>query len=116
MSEMGSTGAIVMTKEMLTNAINAISTYQSTITSLNGELDTVITGLVSNSWTGDAATGFQTFYTNNIEKNLGENLSKMLKSLQQVCEGIRDAIPADSTGVDAKLGENNKGSGSSEGK
>lgn len=109
MSEMGKTGAIVMKKEMLTNAISAITTYQNTIAKLNVELGSIITGLGESQWSGDAASAYKTFCTNSIEENLGENFTKMLNSLKTACEGIRDAIPADSTGVDSKLAENNKG-------
>ena len=82
MANMGTTGTINITKDMMDKAITAIDTYQATITNLNTELLAEIDGIIPSSFSGSAATGFKTFYTKNIEPNTGENLTKMLKSLK----------------------------------
>jgi uncharacterized protein YukE len=116
MAGMGTTGTINMTKDMMDKAISAIDTYQTSITTINTELDNEIKGLIPSSFSGAAATGFNTFYTNNIQPNTGENLKKMLDSLRDICNTIKKQIPGDQEGVDDKLAEGNKGqSGSAEG-
>ena len=116
MANMGTTGTINITKDMMDKAINAIDTYQTTITNLNTELLAEIDGIIPSSFSGSAATGFKTFYTKNIEPNTGENLTKMLKSLKTICETVKKQIPGDTEGVDDKLGTGNTNAGKSEDK
>ena len=113
MANMGITGTINMTKDMIDNAIKAITTYQSTITKLNTQLAGEINGLIPSSFSGAAATGFKTFYTTNVEPNAGENLTKMLNQLSQLCETIKKSIPGETDGVDDQLGSGNTNAGKS---
>ncbi len=114
MANMGTTGTINITKDMMDKAITAIDTYQTTITTLNGELVDEIDGIIPSSFSGSAATGFKTFYTNNIEPNTGENLTKMLGSLKTICETVKKQIPGDNEGVDDQLGSGNTNAGQSD--
>ena len=116
MANMGTTGTINITKDMMDKAITAIDTYQTTITNLNTELLAEIDGIIPSSFSGSAATGFKTFYNKNIEPNTGENLTKMLKSLKTICETVKKQIPGDTEGVDDKLGTGNTNAGKSEDK
>ena len=114
MANMGTTGTINITKDMMDKAITAIDTYQTTITNLNTELLAEIDGIIPSSFSGSAATGFKAFYTKNIEPTTGENLTKMLKSLKTICETVKKQIPGDTEGVDDKLGTGNTNAGKSE--
>lgn len=112
MATMGQTGTIKITQEMMDNALRAIDDYQSAITSINLELSGVMTTLLTPStFSGNAADGLQEFYTNSIEKNVGENLTKMLQSLSNICTTIKQQIPGDQEGVDDQLGAGNRGAG-----
>lgn len=114
MANMGTTGTINITKDMMDNAITAIDTYQTTITTLNQSLTTEINGLIPSSFSGSAAQGFKTFYTEKIEPNTGTNLTKMLDSLKNICDTVKKQIPGDTEGVDDQLGEGNSSAGNSE--
>jgi uncharacterized protein YukE len=103
---MGSNGTVEVSPEMMANALEAISTYRTAATNGNATLSETVTGIVGSSFVGSAATAFQGFYTNKISKLFEENLTQMLDALQQMCEGIKAAIP-DSEGVDEKLAEGN---------
>ena len=46
MANMGTTGTINITKDMMDKAITAIDTYQTTITNLNTELLAEIDGII----------------------------------------------------------------------
>lgn len=111
MANMGSTGTINITKDMMVKAEAAVDNYQSTIKSLNAELKTEIDGLIPSSFSGSAATGFKNFYDSKIEPNTGTNLKQMLESLKTVCETIKSQIPGETKGVDDQLGEGNRGAG-----
>lgn len=111
MANMGSTGTINITKAMMDNAIQAIDDYQSSVTAINGKLQTEIDNLIPTSFSGSAATGFKTFYDNQIVPNVGENLTNMLNSLKSICESVKAQIPGDDQGVDDQLGQGNQNPG-----
>ena len=113
MAKMGSTGTVNITKAMMDSAVQAITDYQTTITNLNGRLQTEIDGLIPSSFSGSAAQGFKAFYENNIVPNNGENLTKMLDSLKGICDSVKAQIPGEEQGVDEQLGQGNQNSGSS---
>ena len=78
MANMSSTGTVNISQAMMVAAVQAIDTYQSAISGLNGRLQSEIDGLIPSSFSGSAAQGFKAFYDNNIFPNIGENLTKML--------------------------------------
>lgn len=112
MANMGSTGTVNITHAMMDNAVQAINDYQDTITSLNQRLSTEVTTLIPSSFSGSAASSFRdVFYVNSIEPNIGENLTKMLQALTDICNVIKAQIPGESDGVDDQLGQGNKSVG-----
>ena len=82
-------------------AIKAITEYRTTTGTLHTSVGTEVTNLISNDFTGSASKGFENFYTNNISKATGESLTKILDTLEQICNSIKSAIP-DVEGVDVQ--------------
>lgn len=112
MANMGSTGTVNVAASMMNAAIRAIEEYQATVTTLNGKLKTEVDGLIPSSFSGDAAEGFKVFYSTKVAPNAGENLTKMLDGLKQICEAVKKQIP-ETEGVDDQLGQVNKAPGGS---
>lgn len=115
MANMGSTGTVNISKAMMDAAVQAIDNYQTTITGLNGGLQAEIDGLIPSSFSGSAATGFKAFYETNIVPNVGDNLTKMLESLKNICNSVKAQIPGEEQGVDEQLGQGNQNPGGSAG-
>ena len=109
MPNMGTTGTVNITASMMDAAIAAIADYQEQIKSLNTQLSNEVTGLIPSSFSGAAATGFETFFNNSILPNCTTNLTNMLDSLTQICTSIKNAIPGIDQGVDEQLGQGNSG-------
>lgn len=105
---MGSTSTVNITPEMMNNALNVISDYRTKTVDLHTQLSDTVTTLIPGNFSGNAADGFKIFYENKIEPAVGEGLTKLLDSLQKMCEGILEAIPKDSVGLDDLLAEENK--------
>lgn len=104
---MGSTGTVNITPEMMTQALNAIEEYRGKAVSLHNQLTDTVGGLIPGSFSGSAADGFKVFYDTKIEPVVGEDLTKLLDALRDMCQGILDAIPG-GNGVDEQLGAGNK--------
>ena len=115
MANMGSTGTVNISQAMMVAAVQAIDTYQSAISGLNGRLQSEIDGLIPSSFSGSAAQGFKAFYDNNIFPNIGENLTKMLDSLKSICDSVKAQIPCEEQGVDEQLGQGNQNPGGTTG-
>ena len=115
MANMGSTGTVNISQAMMGAAGQAIDTYQSAISGLNGRLQSEIDGLIPSSFSGSAAQGFKAFYDNNIFPNIGENLTKMLDSLKSICDSVKAQIPGEEQGVDEQLGQGNQNPGGTTG-
>lgn len=109
MAGMGKNGIVNVTPEMMDSAIKAITEYRTTTGTLHTSVGTEVTNLISNDFTGSASKGFENFYTNNISKATGESLTKILDTLEQICNSIKSAIP-DVEGVDEQLGTANTSS------
>jgi len=105
---MGNTSTVNVTPEMMNNALNVISDYRTKTVDLHTQLSDTVTTLIPGNFSGNAADGFKIFYENKIEPAVGEGLTKLLDSLQKMCEGILQAIPQDSVGLDDQLAEENK--------
>lgn len=111
MPNMGTTGTVNISKSMMESAVNAIEDYRTAVAGLNTELSGVVSGLIPSSFSGAAAQGFKDFYDDNVAVNVGENLTKMLDSLKEICETIKNQIPGEDQGVDDQLGQGNKNPG-----
>ena len=95
---------IHINEQMMNDVIAAIDTYSKSVESNYAALQTEISKL-GNSFTGSAATGFQSFYTGKIDPLLKENdgtLPEMLKALKSICESIKDQLPG-AEGVDEQM-------------
>jgi uncharacterized protein YukE len=115
---MGTTGTVNITPEMITAALNAVEEYESTVQGLYSRLDTVVNNLIPGSFSGSAANGFQTFYTNSIEPVVSTSdqnsaIMGIIKLLKDILEGINNAIPKDTDGLDDQLGTQNGSSAES---
>ncbi|MBS5935272.1 Proteins of 100 residues with WXG [Anaerosporobacter mobilis DSM 15930] len=105
---MGKTSTVNITPEMMNNALNVISDYRKKTVDLHTQLSDTVATLIPSNFSGNAADGFKIFYENKIEPAVGEGLTNLLDSLQKMCEGILQAIPQDSVGLDDQLAEENK--------
>ncbi|MCQ2469952.1 MAG: WXG100 family type VII secretion target [Ruminococcus sp.] len=99
---MGTTGTVNVTPEMMKAALAAIETYRSTTSTIFETLDGVVTGLIPSNFSGSAADGFSSFFTNKITPVATDSLKGMLDALDSICQGILDAIP-EANGVDEQL-------------
>ncbi len=104
---MGSKGIVNITPEMMTNALKAIEDYREQSTNLHSQLSNEVTTLYPGNFSGSAADGFNTFYTEKIEPAVGTGLTQLLDALRDICQGTLDAIP-NTDGLDDQLGEGNK--------
>jgi len=105
---MGNTGTVNITPEMMRNALNVISEYRTSSDALHTQLTETVTGLIPGSFSGNAADGFRFFYDESIEPAVGDGLTKLLDTLQQISEETLKAIPEDSIGLDDQLADGNK--------
>lgn len=103
---MGSTGTVNITPEMMKNALGVIEGYQTNTTDLKTQLDEILTALIPSNFSGNAADGFNKFYTNKIVPAIDEGLSKLLATLHDIIQGTLEAIP-DTNGLDDQLAEEN---------
>ena len=103
---MGTTGTVNITPEMMHNALNAISDYETKVNSIKAKLDNTCSQLIPANFSGNAAEGFKAFNENKIQPLIGEGLAGMINALREMCEGILKAIP-DTDGLDDQLGNEN---------
>ena len=108
---MGSTGTVNITPEMISAALSAVEEDESATDNLYTRLDTVVSNLIPGSFSGSAATGFETFYTSSIEPVTGQSVKDIIELLRNIINGINDAIPKDGDGLDDQLGTQNSSSG-----
>lgn len=115
MAEMGTTGIVNITPDMIMNAKKVVEDYRGTAEGLHGRLDATVSGLIPGNFSGSAANGFLTFYKSTVKPIIGEKvgstdtLGQMLDSLTAMLDGIMQAIPADGEGLDDQLGKGNSG-------
>lgn len=115
---MGTTGTVNITPEMISAAKSAVEEYESTVQGLYSRLDTVVSNLIPGSFSGSAANGFQTFYTNQImpvvnTSDQNSAIMGIIKLLKDILDGIDKAIPKDTDGLDDQLGTQNSSSADS---
>ncbi len=104
---MGSTGTVNITPEMMRNALSVIEAYRTQTKNLHTQLSDVVTSLIPTNFSGNAAEGFNFFYTNKIEPAVDTGLTQLLDALRDICQGTLEAIP-DADGLDDQLGDGNK--------
>lgn len=90
------------------NAKKAIDTYITTATQQFEALKSLIDTLTSAEFTGDAANGFKTFFTNKITPVLTTNLTDPGQSLTASLKTMLDNIKTNLLDtVDKQLGDQN---------
>ena len=102
----------ILTHAIVTNAIAAVDSYVTSANTHAAELKSIIDGLTSAGFVGDAADGFKDFYNTKvvpaIETNLtdpGQSLTASVKSIvTTIGEQLMDT-------VDPQLGDNNRNPG-----
>lgn len=110
MSDMGSTGTVNVTPEMLQSALDAVSEYREAVSGYAKDLESIVSNLIPGSFSGSAAEGFMAFYTEKVVPLTDDNIFKLLDGIDSMLNGIKSAIP-DADGVDEALGEGNKSVG-----
>ena len=89
-------------------AKEAIDTYITTATQNFSNLQSLINSLTSKEFTGDAANGFKTFFTNKITPILTTNLTDPGQSLTASLKTMLDNIKTNLLDtVDKQLGDQN---------
>lgn len=104
---MGSTGTVNITQKMMTDIKDAVADYRAKAKTLQEQLDGEVTKLIPGSFSGAAASGFETFYTKNIVPANGEGLEQLLKAIDDIAQGALEALPG-GNGLDDQLAEGNQ--------
>lgn len=104
---MGSTGTVNITQKMMTDIKSAVEEYRGKATTLATELEDQVNGLIPANFSGAAAEGFKVFYNNNIVPANDEGLTKLLDAIDEIAQGILDAIPG-ADGLDDQLADGNQ--------
>lgn len=104
---MGSTGTVNITHKMMADIKQAVENYRGKANALAAELDGEVNGLIPLYFSGAAAEGFKTFYTNNIVPANGEGLTNLLNVIDEIAQSILDAIPG-ANGLDDQLADGNQ--------
>lgn len=104
---MGSTSTVNITQKMMQDVLSAVSDYREKANALAEQLESAVTALVPGNFSGSAADGFNIFYTKNIVPANGEGLKNLIDAVEDMANGILDAIPG-GEGLDDQLGDGNK--------
>ena len=105
--------ATILTSAIIENAKSSVDTYVSTITALNGQLEGIMKTLTSTNFTGDAAQGYNEFYTQKVLPAITDNLTQQGNSLTASIKSMLENIQQQLLNtVDPQLGENNRNPGS----
>lgn len=114
---MGNTGTVNITPEMIKSALSAIDEYEATVKSVYSKLESTMNELIPGNFSGNAAQGFRQFFDDNIANLADTNIesagvSQIIKLLREIVNGISDAIPKETDGLDDQLAaENTKAMG-----
>ena len=111
--QMGSTGTVNITQQMMNDVLSAVSEYREKSTALYNKLTETVNGLVPSGFSGAAADGFKAFYNNNIVPAVDEGLKQLLKAIDDMAKGVLEAIPG-GNGLDDQLADGNKQTGAQE--
>lgn len=110
---MGSTGTVNVTPEMISSALSAINQYETTVSSLYSKLESTVSELIPGNFSGSAANGFQQFFYKNIAEQLADTneeksgVTQIIQLLRDIVNGISNAIPKETDGLDDQLAEQN---------
>ncbi len=105
----------ILDKKNITDAVTAINTYVKVATNLNGQLATVMTQLIDSGFVGEAAKGYNIFYTSKVVPALDTNLIDSQDSLMASLKKMMTDIGAEFfDNVDTKLGTANQTAGDAE--
>ncbi len=113
---MGSTSKVALNDEMQ-KAKEVCTKFRATVTIFISNLDGVINTLcAADSFSGEAAEGFKTFYNNNIKAFFakGNTFDKYIGMFDNAGDGLFDSIEKAliiGEGLDPSLGNNNKSIG-----
>lgn len=116
---MGTTNKVVLNDEMQ-KAKGDCQSFRNQVKGFAQELDSIVAGLLSSGFQGEAADGFKEFYDNNIAAFFadGGTFDQFLAAFDKEGDGLFDSIERALTigeGVDPSLGENNRSIGQSAG-
>lgn len=104
----------VLSNTIINNAKQTVTDYVTKANGYFAELQETLKTLLQDGFSGDAADGFNTFFTAKITPALTEYLTTgeqaLMPSLEQMLEDIKVQLIGT---VDPALGEANKGAGGS---
>lgn len=102
----------ILTHAIVENAKGAVDSYNTTIRGLNDELGSIMSTLTGNDFSGDAATGFNEYYTTKVLPAVTESLTDEGTSITSSIKTLLDNIQQQLLDtMDPQLGENNRGAG-----
>ena len=104
--------ATILTHAIISGAIEKVDAYVASTNSLYEELSGIIASLTATNFNGDAANGYNVFFTQKVVPALTDNLSAPGESLMAGVKNILESIQNQLLDtVDPQLGENNSNPG-----
>ena len=101
--------ATILTSAIIKNATAEVDAYVATAIGLEQQLDQIMKGLIGTDFSGDAANGFNIFYTQQVQPALNDYLTAQQTSLMAGLKSILDGIETQLLlQVDPQLGQNNQ--------
>jgi len=111
--QMGSTGTLNVSQQMMNDVLDAVTEYRGKSSALYNRLNETVNGLIPSGFSGNAADGFKDFYTKNIVPAVDEGLTQLLDAIDSMANGVLEAIPG-GNGLDDQLADGNRQTGSQE--
>ena len=106
--------ATILTKAIITSALQEVDSYITTANSLYQELQGVISALTTANFNGDASDGYKVFFDSKVTPALTENLTAPNSSLTAGIKSILETIQSQLLDtVDPELGNTNRDPGQS---
>lgn len=104
--------ATILTKAIITNAMQEVDSYITNANSLYQELEGIISTLTTANFNGDASEGYKVFFDTKVTPALTENLTAPNSSLTAGIKSILDTIQTQLLDtVDPELGNTNRNPG-----
>ena len=99
----------ILTKAIITNALQEVDSYIGTANSLYQDLQGVISTLTTANFNGDASDGYKVFFDSKVTPALTENLTAPNSSLTAGIKSILETIQSQLLDtVDPELGNTNR--------
>lgn len=102
----------ILTSAIVDSAKTSVDDYIATVGGLNEELKGVISTLVASNFNGDAANGYNEFFTAKVLPAITDNLiapgNSLTASIKAMLDNIQQQLLAS---VDPQLGEMNRNPG-----